>query len=678
MNNVSQKIELVLFSGGRGTATMTEAFVKHPSVNLTILINAYDDGLSTGKLRKFIPGLLGPSDVRKNISRLIPANYPNQLALKFFLEYRMSTPMEYEEAITSIEEFIHYKCPHPEVAEWYSQLSLKQIQWISRYLDSFLSYVKIQAKEEGNYFDFSDCSFGNIIFAGCFLDNQKDFNKSIKLFSEHCEISSHVLNITKGENYILMGIKEDGSLLTTEAEIVSPQNPTGTSELFILEEYLSPSKLIELRGKTFKEKVEYLKKIEKFPEINPLAEKAIQKADVIVYGPGTQHSSLFPSYLTERLAEAISENKTAEKIFISNILRDHDIPHEDVNHLVQKFLYYINRKENITLNWENFITSFFVQKNEVQSEKVTQYIPFNKSDFKFSFEKVRWLDWEDNNGAHGGGQILDEILGIVQSKLQIKLSSFHYSVSIIVPALNEEKTVRSVLHELMLLDFSSYDLGKEIIFVDGGSTDRTLEYAKLETGVRIFKLEGVKGKGAALKLGMEKAKGNIIVFYPSDKEYSVNNIYSLISPIVKDEFQVVFGSRSIKCMNLNQRILDIYHGNRFNYFVSKYGGMALSILTLLLYKKYVSDALTSLKAFNIKALKILSLVSNGVDLEMELIAKVSKQGIYILEVPVDFSPRTKKEGKKINLFDGIKCFFALIRYRFFCSKLNLKEKTFEG
>ena len=60
-----------MFSGGRGTASLSKAFVAHPQIDLFLLVNAYDDGLSSGRLRRFIPGLLGPSDIRKNVAHLI-------------------------------------------------------------------------------------------------------------------------------------------------------------------------------------------------------------------------------------------------------------------------------------------------------------------------------------------------------------------------------------------------------------------------------------------------------------------------------------------------------------------------------------------------------------------------------------------------------------------------------
>ena len=92
--------------------------------------------------------------------------------------------------------------------------------------------------------------------------------------------------------------------------------------------------------------------------------------------------------------------------------------------------------------------------------------------------------------------------------------------------------------------------------------------------------------------------------------------------------------------------------------------MFLSILTLLLYNRYVSDVLTSVKAFDAKLLKQLALKGNGIDLDTELIAKLAKEREYIVELPVDFKPRTRAQGKKITAFDGLKAVAGLIRNRF--------------
>jgi hypothetical protein len=127
---------------------------------------------------------------------------------------------------------------------------------------------------------------------------------------------------------------------------------------------------------------------------------------------------------------------------------------------------------------------------------------------------------------------------------------------------------------------------------------------------------------------------------------------------------VVIGSRAIKCLNLNQRIRHIYSNQRLAFILSKYGGILLSIASLLLYSRYVSDPFSTLKAFDSTLLKSLELKSSGVDLETEIIAKVSKREEFILEVPVQYRPRRRSEGKKTTVLQGLKALTALLTWRF--------------
>src|SRR6185436_19147186 len=104
--------------------------------------------------------------------------------------------------------------------------------------------------------------------------------------------------------------------------------------------------------------------------------------------------------------------------------------------------------------------------------------------------------------------------------------------------------------DLSLLDFSALGLGKEIIYVDGGSTDGSREAAATVPDVKVYAIEGsARGRGAALRLGIEKAGGDMIAFFPSDAEYATYDLYSVIQAIVKSEFNAVYGSRLIKCVN---------------------------------------------------------------------------------------------------------------------------------
>ncbi len=104
------RINLVLFSGGSGTESITTALLKHPQISLTILINAYDDGHSTGRLRRFVPGMLGPSDVRKNIARLMPSAERCHKALKAISDHRLPVGISRDDAVAFIEQ-VHPRRP---------------------------------------------------------------------------------------------------------------------------------------------------------------------------------------------------------------------------------------------------------------------------------------------------------------------------------------------------------------------------------------------------------------------------------------------------------------------------------------------------------------------------------------------------------------------------------------
>ena len=183
------KLSVVLFSGGSGTQSITEAFLKHPQISLTILINAYDDGHSTGRLRRFIPGMLGPSDVRKNINRLMPQSDQRHRALRFLSDHRLPVGMEYPRGMDFVQRVANqdWGAQSSELAARFDQLSVKQARTFTGYFQRFWDYAS-QQDTLGNRFDFTDCALGNILFAGCYLEEQRDFNRTVDTFAKFYEI----------------------------------------------------------------------------------------------------------------------------------------------------------------------------------------------------------------------------------------------------------------------------------------------------------------------------------------------------------------------------------------------------------------------------------------------------------------------------------------------------------
>jgi 2-phospho-L-lactate transferase/gluconeogenesis factor (CofD/UPF0052 family) len=660
------QISVVLFSGGSGTKSITEALLRHPQISLTILINAYDDGHSTGRLRRFIPGMLGPSDVRKNINRLMPLTERGQKALKVISDYRLPVGISRSDALDFIDHVLagSYAALPPKVGSEFELLSLGQYRRLCSFLHTFVEYFHEQERA-GRTFDFTDCAVGNLLFAGCYLQEGRDFNRTIDAFSVFYEVRPGVLlNITEGENLFLVAEKENGAVLLNEADIVAAQDAAKISELFLLDEdsywntvEKSSSAPPDGWGAFFRER-------HRVPRLNDRAARVLTEADVIIYGPGTQHSSLFPSYMTEGVAEAVAANKKADKLFIGNIHRDFDIQADDADDLARKLLYAFSRRSCVQVNWIDVVSHFFVQRVDDNTLSKARYVPFDEQRFSFPLETVKARDWEEQEGRHSGGYVLDELQQILQAKIDVQLQRVHHMVSIVIPVLNEERTIEEVLKSVTLLDFQRFGLTKEIIVVDGGSTDKSVEIAKSVSNTRVFQLDKQLGRGAAMRLGLSKARGNIVLFFPGDNEYRPDDVYLLVRSLLESRFRAVFGTRAVKCTNLSERLKTIYENNWRLYVTSKYGGMLLSVLTLFLYNRYVSDVLSSVKAYDAHLLRSLHLRSNGIDLETEIVAKLSKRREYMFELPVDYKPRPRSAGKKITAADGIRAILALFRYRF--------------
>lgn len=232
-------------------------------------------------------------------------------------------------------------------------------------------------------------------------------------------------------------------------------------------------------------------------------------------------------------------------------------------------------------------------------------------------------------------------------------------LSIIIPVFNEEKTVAEILSRVNALKIR---WKKEIIVVNDASTDRTnsiIEKSKSKYPEIIFlKHEINKGKGAAVRTGIEKASGDHIIIQDADLEYDPREIPKLLSEADRNGDQVVYGSRLMHPPILfgpnKTPLLHHYFGNKF-----------LSLITTILYGVWITDMETCYKLFPRRVMKNIRLNARGFELEPELTAKLLKNGHKIYEVPISAKPRGYEEGKKLDTWkDGRKAIWTLIKYRF--------------
>ena len=236
-------------------------------------------------------------------------------------------------------------------------------------------------------------------------------------------------------------------------------------------------------------------------------------------------------------------------------------------------------------------------------------------------------------------------------------------MSIIIPCLNEKNNIDKVLKKINELKLANFDLVVELIVVDGGSTDGSIEIIKKYKNIKFYSLNNVQ-KGQALKFGIEKSKGDIVVFFPSDNEYEVEDIEKVLAPIMLNQSNIVYGSRMIKCINLDDQLHAIYKNNVLGMLLSKYGGKLINLFILAFFNKSISDPFTTLKAFDANLLKSLDLRKNGFDMDFEIFVKLNRGKNFFLEVPVRFKPRTGISKKKMTVSEGLKCLFYLMFNKF--------------
>ncbi len=223
--------------------------------------------------------------------------------------------------------------------------------------------------------------------------------------------------------------------------------------------------------------------------------------------------------------------------------------------------------------------------------------------------------------------------------------------SVVIPCFNERETIMELLDRV-----HASPIEKEVIVVDDCSTDGSRELLMRRYEARrdfVLKLlPRNRGKGAAVKEGLQAASGDVVIIQDADLEYDPADYPSLLRPIETGKARVVYGSRFLG-------------EHKAMYFWHSLGNKMLTLVCNVLFDTTLTDMETCYKVFSIDIARRLRLREPGWGFDPEITARILRMGHRIYEVPISYAGREFEEGKKINAMrDGPTVLLTLLRYRF--------------
>ena len=231
------------------------------------------------------------------------------------------------------------------------------------------------------------------------------------------------------------------------------------------------------------------------------------------------------------------------------------------------------------------------------------------------------------------------------------------TLSIIIPVYNEEKTIHLILNKIKEVQLIN-GLNKEIVMVDDSSTDNSWEKLEKyksenpELGISLYRLTYNQGKGAALRTGIQEAKGELIIIQDADLEYDPFEYNELLKPITEGHADVVYGSRFMG--GKPHRILFFWHS---------IGNGLLTLMSNVFTNLNLTDMETCYKLFKAPIIKSIQIKENRFGFEPEVTAKISRiPAIRIYEIGISYYGRTYADGKKIGWRDGVRALYCILKY----------------
>lgn len=629
VDSVRASVGVVLFSGGRGSGALTKQLVRNPHITLTVAINGYDDGASTGEVRRFLGDSLGPSDFRKNASRLALELGRCSPVLVEMLDARLSDGLTAPAAVAEVR-----RCAAREPAA-------------AERIEAFVRELETTRRP----FNFNDCSVGNLVFAGSFLRSGRRFNEAV---DDYCGLlglpPGMIENVTDGTDAHLVAIGEDETILGSEEEIVGAAGQNRIREIYLIDHRLDESERIQLDGVGATSADAFFKSHAARVSLNPRLAKRLAAADLIVYAPGTQHSSLFPSYLTPGLSDVVATNLRAIKLLITNIQTDAEIAGSSAVDIIERALYYLNDRGTRPRPTPCLITHYMVN-DPGHVEPSTPYVPLGQIDTLEDPRLVRVANFEEGvSGRHDAAKILGPFVrSLVERHGRQRVAVLLYDAG----SLN--KVTQTLLE---MVRGGAGDLAIDLtVFHEGPALDRefleSLPFAVRALPAGVTFLDAVRG-----------GPFEYVMLFESSGMYRGEDVAVLASHLVSGRLDAAWGSRRLSARDIEASIRFRYQKSPLVGTLSAFGSHLLSLASLLLYGRYISDTLSAVRAVRIDDVLRLPVPLRHKRVNQHILGRLLRRKAEVLEIPVQFFPISPERVRRTSVLDGLGSLFALIAARF--------------
>ncbi len=618
---------VVLFSGGRGSDVLSRQLIGHPDVALTIAINGYDDGASTGEVRRFLGDSLGPSDFRKNASRVARETRSCAAGIIEGLDTRLPTPCSREGALQALEG----------VAVAGGAQMRQRIDAVRRELES------------GRDFEFSDCAIGNLVFAGCYLHCGRRFNDAV---DDYCALlglpAGLVENVSDGTNAFLVALERDRGLLVSEAEIVDGKQQNRISDVFLIDRALTEEDRGALERLSRDECAKWLENRSVPIPLNRRLRERLGSADLIIYAPGTQHSSLFPSYLTKDLARAIASNLTAIKLLVTNIQADAEISGSSAVDIVERAVYYLKEKGRLPLPVPTLITHYIINDPKILETDVDAgYVPLGHLETLEDPRLVRIGHYEDGvSGRHDASKVLTPFLeSFVTQRRRQRLAVWLYD------AVSLNKLSQSVL-EMLRAGIQNLAVDVTVFY----TADADLDDAFMQPlPIALQNLRhGSIPPGKAFVQALAEREFDYAALFESSGMYRGEDLVSVISPLMSGRIDAVWGSRRLSLKDIEASYRLRYNHRALLGSFSYVGSHLLSAAYLTLFGRYISDTLSGVRAVRAGVLTTLPVPPDDKLANQYLLCALLSEKADVLETPVQFLPLSPGRVRRTTLAEGLR------------------------